>query len=79
MRSWVGWMLSAVSTLRTALAQRGGTFVDISATRNGQTVRIQTVDTDRFGNPTPSEAAAAARIRAQFPNDLLELVPKQQR
>ena len=55
----------------------GGTYVDITATAaNGRTVRIQTVTTTADGiTPTTSEAAAA-RIRAAFPNDKLLLVPK---
>ena len=56
---------------------KGGTFVDITATNGTSTVRIQTISTLADGvTPTPSEAAAAARIRAAFPNDLLHLVPK---
>jgi filamentous hemagglutinin len=57
---------------------KGGTFVDITATNGTQTVRIQTVTTLADGvTPTVSEAAAAARIRARFPNDQLILVSKQ--
>ena len=56
---------------------KGGTFVDItSQAANGRNVRIQTIDTLANGLPTPAEAAAAARIRAAFPNDKLILVPK---
>jgi|GEM_PF-420901 len=56
---------------------KGGTFVDITATNGTSTIRIQTVTTLSDGvTPTPAEAAAAARIRAQFPNDKLILVPK---
>ncbi len=55
----------------------GGTFVDITATNGTQTVRIQTISTLADGvTPTPAEAAAAARIRAAFPNDELRLIPK---
>ncbi len=55
-----------------------GTYVDITAIApNGRTVRIQTVTTKADGvTPTANEAAAAARIRAAFPNDKLILVPK---
>jgi RHS repeat-associated protein len=57
---------------------RGGTWVDITATNGTQTIRIQTVTTLADGvTPTATEAAAAARIRAQFPNDTLILVSKQ--
>lgn len=56
---------------------KGGTYVDITARKNGQTIRIQTVDTLADGvTPTPREAAAAARIRNAFPNDKLLLIPK---
>lgn len=55
----------------------GGTFVDITATDGASTLRIQTVTTLADGvTPTPGELAAAARIRAAFPNDILQLVPK---
>ena len=59
---------------------RGSTFVDITArAADGTTVRIQTVDTLSDGvTLTPREAAAAARIRAAFPNDELRLIPKGQ-
>lgn len=57
---------------------KGGTFVDITArSADGRTVRIQTIDTLADGiTPTLAEAAAAARIRAAFPNDELRLIPK---
>lgn len=56
---------------------RGGTWVDITATNGTKIFRIQTVTTLADGvTPTASEAAAAARIRAAFPNDQLILVSK---
>lgn len=57
---------------------KGGTFVDLTAkATDGSTVRVQTVNTLANGRtPTSSEAAAAARIRAAFPNDRLWLIPK---
>jgi len=56
---------------------KGGTWVDITATRGTQTVRIQTVTTLADGvTPTAAEQAAADRIRAAFPNDELILIPK---
>ncbi len=59
----------------------GGTAVDLKATRvvDGKTqfLRVQTVDTlPDEKTPTPREVAAAARIRAKFPDDVLVLVPK---
>jgi hypothetical protein len=57
---------------------RGGTWVDVTATNSTQTIRIQTVTTLPDGvTLAPAEAAAAARIRAAFPNDQLILVSKQ--
>ena len=57
---------------------RGGTFVDITGrAADGRIVRIQTIDTLSDGlTPTSREAAAAARVRAAFPNDELRLIPK---
>jgi filamentous hemagglutinin len=56
---------------------RGSTFVDVTASNESKTIRIQTIDTLADGvTPTPAEAAAAARIRAAFPNDELRLIPK---
>jgi filamentous hemagglutinin len=56
---------------------RGGTFVDVTASNESKTIRIQTIDTLADGvTPTLAEAAAAARIRAAFPNDELRLIPK---
>jgi hypothetical protein len=55
----------------------GGTFVDITAKKGSHTIRIQTVTTLADGvTLTEWEEAAAARIRAAFPNDELRLVPK---
>jgi hypothetical protein len=40
-------------------------------------IRVQTVTTRADGvTPIPSEAAAAARIQAAYPNDQLIIVPK---
>ncbi len=58
---------------------KGGTFVDITAVNEttGKTVRVQTVDTLADGTtPTPREQAAIARIRTNYPNDELWIVPK---
>jgi filamentous hemagglutinin len=56
----------------------GGTWVDITAqAEDGSITRVQTIDTLADGvTPTAREAAAAARIRAAFPNDQLNLIPK---
>jgi hypothetical protein len=56
---------------------KGGTYVDITATDGTTTTRVQTIDTLSDGiTPTPREAAAAARIQAKYPNDVLILIPK---
>jgi RHS repeat-associated protein len=56
--------------------RKGETWVDITAEKNGTTLRVQTVDTLGNGAPTPRELNAASRIRAAFPGDKLLLVPK---
>ena len=57
---------------------QGGTWVDITARNpDGSFTRVQSIDTLVDGvTPTTGEAAAAARIRAAFPNDKLILIPK---
>jgi hypothetical protein len=58
-------------------ARRGSAYPDITATQNGRTLRINTVDTLADGvTPTPREAANAAKIRQLRPNEHLLLVPK---
>jgi hypothetical protein len=55
----------------------GSSFVDITAVKNGRTLRVNTVDTYANGiTPTKREAANALRIRSQTPGDHLLLVPK---
>lgn len=55
----------------------GSSFPDITATKNGRTLRVNTIDTRANGiTPTTREAANAARIRSQTPGDHLLLVPK---
>ncbi len=57
--------------------RKGSSFPDITATKNGRTVRVNTVDTRADGiTPTTREAANAARIRSQTPGDHLLLIPK---
>jgi RHS repeat-associated protein len=54
----------------------GSNWVDITAMKNGQTLRINTIDTLADGlTPTAREAAAAAAIRAKTGGHLL-LIPK---
>jgi len=55
----------------------GGTWVDLTASKGGRTLRIQTVSTLSDGiTPTADEISAAFRIRHAFPNDILWLIPK---
>ncbi len=57
--------------------RKGSSFVDITATKNGQTLRVNTVDTLKNGvTPDIRERRNAARIRKQAPGDKLLLVPK---
>jgi hypothetical protein len=54
-----------------------GNFVDLTAVRNGKTLRIQTIDVQTDGvTPTPREAVNAALIRLKTPGDHVLLVPK---
>jgi RHS repeat-associated protein len=56
--------------------RRGGSYPDLTATKNGRTLRVNTVDTRANGTMTTREAINAARIRAQKPNDHLLTIPK---
>jgi hypothetical protein len=63
--------------LRGPYGRLGSSHPDITATKNGRTLRVNTVDTYADGvTPTARETANAARIRAQTPGDHLLLVPK---
>ena len=56
---------------------KGSSYPDITAEKNGQTLRVNTIDTRANGvTPTTREANNAARIRSQKPDDTLILVPK---
>ncbi len=58
-------------------ARKGSSFPDITATKDGRTLRVNTVDTRVNGvTPTTREATNAARIRSQTPGDHLLLIPK---
>jgi hypothetical protein len=57
--------------------RRGSSLADITATKNGKTLRINTVDTYANGKtPTKREANNATRIRGQRPGEHLLLIPK---
>ena len=59
-------------------ARKGSSYPDITATKNGQTLRVNTVDTRADGvTMTSREATNATRIRAQTGGHLLT-VPKPQ-
>lgn len=71
------WVLLGPHILGPGGGAKGGTWVDITAKRGDQTVRVQTIDTLADGvTPTAGEAAAANRIRSAYPTDILLLVPK---
>jgi hypothetical protein len=58
-------------------ARKGSSYPDITATKNGRTLRINTVDTHADGiSPTTRETTNAARIRSQTPGDHLLTIPK---
>ncbi|WP_234945298.1 RHS repeat-associated core domain-containing protein [Anaeromyxobacter sp. Fw109-5] len=58
-------------------SRKGSSWVDVTAQKNGRTLRINTVDTLADGvTPDKRESANAARIRAQTPGDHLLLIPK---
>lgn len=59
-------------------SRKGSSYPDITATKNGKTIRINTVDTYKSGKATTRELDNAARIRKQRPNDHLILIPKRQ-
>ena len=57
--------------------RKGSSYPDITAEKNGKTLRVNTIDTYTDGvTPTKREAANAARIRAQTCEHLV-LIPKQ--
>ncbi|MDC6384616.1 DUF6443 domain-containing protein [Muricauda sp. SK9] len=56
----------------------GGSYPDITATKDGRTLRVNTVDTKVSGAMTKREAENAERIRAQRPYDHLLIIPKSQ-
>ncbi len=58
-------------------ARKGSSYPDITATKNGRTLRANTIDTYADGvTATTREAANAVRIREQTPGDHLLLIPK---
>lgn len=57
--------------------RKGSNYVDITATKNGETIRINTVDTYANGTPTTREQNAAQMINSKTPNDRnIILIPK---
>ena len=58
-------------------AKKGSAYPDITATKDGRTLRVNTVDTKADGvTPTTREADNAAKIRSLKPDDHLLLIPK---
>ena len=61
-------------------ARKGSAYPDVTATKNGRTLRINTVDTlSDAVTPTAREATNAAKIRQLKPDEHLLLVPKPKR
>jgi hypothetical protein len=58
--------------------KKGSTRVDVTATKDGDTVRVQTVDTRADGSPTGRELGAAGRILKYDGETGVFLVPKDQ-
>ncbi len=56
--------------------KKGGSFIDISATKDGRKIHVNTVDTYKNGTITKREMNNANRIRKQVPNEHLVLIPK---
>lgn len=54
---------------------KGANYVDITATKNGQTIRINTVDVDSKGNITQRELNAANSINQKTGGNII-LIPK---
>jgi hypothetical protein len=54
---------------------KGSNYVDITATKNGQTIRINTVDTYKNGQLTTREANAANSIDAKTGGNIIT-IPK---
>jgi filamentous hemagglutinin len=57
--------------------RKGSVSVDITATKPGDTVRVQTVDTLESGVPTPREMTNAGKILKADRNGGIFLIPKQ--
>ncbi len=55
---------------------KGSSYPDITAVKDGKTIRINTVDVRASGRMTSREARNAARIRKQRPKDHLLTIPK---
>lgn len=58
--------------------KKGGSFTDVSATKDGRKIHVNTVDTYKNGTITKREMNNANRIRKQVPNEHLVLIPKKQ-
>lgn len=57
--------------------RKGSNYVDITATKDGKTIRINTVDVYANGTPTTREINAANSINSKTPNDSnIYLIPK---
>lgn len=57
-------------------ARKGSAYPDVTATKDGETVRVNTVDTKKDGALTPREQRNAEKIQQARPNDQFKTVPK---
>jgi hypothetical protein len=57
--------------------RKGSSYPDITATKDGKTTRINTVDTKADGSLTKREEAAAEKIGKAKPDDDFLVVPKE--
>lgn len=77
-----GWTVTGGGKLREEYlpplggGRKGASYPDITAVKDGKTLRINTVDTYRNGTMTNREATNADRIRLQTPGDHLITIPK---
>src|SRR5437667_6231844 len=60
-------------------AKKGSSYPDVTATKDGKTVRVNTVDTNKNGTLTARERRNANKIQQARPNDQFTTVPKKHR
>ena len=82
-----GWRIANIGSRKRGLKEeylrgdgpgtKGSNYPDITATKNGRTLRVNTIDTLANGKtPSKREGRNAASIRRKTPGDHLVLIPK---